>query len=254
MFNNADTDQRKRLVDDSYRKANVTITLRNASTYEYDDVFERMQQDIYDSLNKIKAKYPSAKVSITGMFVLKMKLERLLILTGLQSFSVAFIVINILFFVIFVGSVKAGLIAIVPNVIPSILDVGLMGMLDIPLDFFAIVLAPIIIGISVDDTIHFLTHYRMQYAIDKDIHKALAHTMKEAGQGIVFTTLVLCLGFGILAISSTPGVAKVGIFGSLAMIVGLLNDLFLLPALITIFKLRGEPVIEEKPHAALVNT
>jgi len=254
MFNNADPDQRKRLIDDSYRKANIRITMRNASSFEYSEVFDGMQKDVYASLSRIKQKYPDARVSITGNFVLKMRLEHLLVQTGLQSYSTAFAVINVLLFIIFMGSFKAGIIAIVPNVIPSVLVVGLMGLMDIPLDFFAIMLAPIIIGISVDDTIHFLTHYRMQYAVDGDIATALRHTMKEAGQGIVFTTMVLGLGFGILAVSSIPGVAKVGLFGSLAMFVGMLNDLFLLPALITLLKLRGDTVTDAKAHAALANT
>lgn len=239
MFNNADPEQRKRLVDDAYKKATVTMTLRNASSYEYGDVFNSMQKDIKDSLAIIKKKYPQAQVSITGMFVLKMRLEQLLTETGLQSFSVSFVVINMLFFLIFFGSFKAGVIGIIPNVIPSIFVMGAMGLLGIPLDFFAIVLAPIIIGISVDDTIHFLAHYQMQYDTDQDIKLALRNTMKEAGQGTVFTTLVLALGFGILAISFTPGVAKVGMFVPLAMFVGLANDLFLLPALITLLKLKG---------------
>ncbi len=239
MFNNADPEQRKRLVDDAYSKATVTMTLRNASSYEYRDVFDSMQADIRSALDTIKQQYPKAQVSITGMFVLKMRLEHLLTVTGMQSFGVAFVVINMLFFLIFFGSFKAGIIGIIPNIIPSIFVVGAMGLLGIPLDFFAIVLAPIIIGISVDDTIHFLAHYQMQYEADGDVGRALLHTMKEAGQGIVFTTLVLGLGFGILAISFTPGVAKVGMFVPLAMFAGLANDLFLLPALITLMKLRG---------------
>jgi len=251
MFNNADPEQRKRLVDDAYKKATVTMTLRNAGSYEYADVFDNMQKDIQAALTTIKQKYPQAQVSITGMFVLKMRLEQLLTQTGLQSFSVSFVVINMLFFLIFFGSLKAGVIGIIPNVIPSIFVMGAMGLLGIPLDFFAIVLAPIIIGISVDDTIHFLAHYQMQYAVDADIKTALRNTMKEAGQGTVFTTLVLALGFGILAISFTPGVAKVGMFVPLAMFVGLANDLFLLPALITLLKLRGgtapAPVHAEPP-------
>jgi hypothetical protein len=128
-----------------------------------------------------------------------------------------------------------------------------MGLLGIPLDFFAIVLAPIIIGISVDDTIHFLAHYQMQYETDRDIKLALRNTMKEAGQGTVFTTLVLALGFGILAISFTPGVAKVGMFVPLAMFVGLANDLFLLPALITLFKLKGGTSKAPAPAQAAVD-
>jgi hypothetical protein len=254
LFNNADPEQRKRLVDDSYQKAAVTVTLRNAGTFEYGDVFDSMQQDIHESLSTIRQKYPQAQVSITGMFVLKMRLDHLLTMTGLRSFGAAFVVINILFLFVVFGSIKAGAIAIIPNIIPSILVVGAMGLLGIPLDFFAIILAPIIIGISVDDTTHFLTHYRMQYAHDRDIATALRNTMKEAGQGIVFTSLILGLGFGILALSFTPGVAKVGIFGGLAIFVGLANDLFLLPALITLFKLRSEPAAEEQPEGALTST
>jgi hypothetical protein len=253
MFNNADPEQRKRLVDDAYKKATVTMTLRNASSYEYGDVFNSMQKDIKDALATIKTKYPQAQVSITGMFVLKMRLEQLLTETGLQSFSVSFVVINMLFFLIFFGSLKAGIIGIIPNVIPSIFVMGAMGLLGIPLDFFAIVLAPIIIGISVDDTIHFLAHYQMQYETDRDIKLALRNTMKEAGQGTVFTTLVLALGFGILAISFTPGVAKVGMFVPLAMFVGLANDLFLLPALITLFKLKGGTSKAPAPAQAAVD-
>jgi hypothetical protein len=253
MFNNADPEQRKRLVDDAYKKATVTMTLRNASSYEYSDVFNSMQKDIKDALATIKTKYPQAQVSITGMFVLKMRLEQLLTETGLQSFSVSFVVINMLFFLIFFGSLKAGIIGIIPNVIPSIFVMGAMGLLGIPLDFFAIVLAPIIIGISVDDTIHFLAHYQMQYETDRDIKLALRNTMKEAGQGTVFTTLVLALGFGILAISFTPGVAKVGMFVPLAMFVGLANDLFLLPALITLFKLKGGTSKAPAPAQAAVD-
>lgn len=254
LFNNADPEQRKRLVDDNYRKAAVTVTLRNAGTFEYGDVFDSMQRDIQASLSTIRQQYPQAQVSITGMFVLKMRLDHLLTMTGLESFGAAFLVINILFFFVVFGSIKAGAIGIIPNVIPSLFVVGAMGLLDIPLDFFAIILAPIIIGISVDDTTHFLTHYRMQYALDRDIAKALANTMKEAGQGVVFTSLVLGLGFGMLALSFTPGIAKVGVFGGLAIFVGLANDLFLLPALITLFKLRGDTAEARQPVAALADT
>ena len=75
LFNNADPEQRKRLVDDNYRKAAVTVTLRNAGTFEYGDVFDSMQRDIQASLSTIRQHYPQAQVSITGMFVLKMRLD-----------------------------------------------------------------------------------------------------------------------------------------------------------------------------------
>ncbi len=71
---------------------------------------------------------------------------------------------------------------------------------------------------------------------------------------MVFTSLVLGLGYGMLAMSFTPGIAKVGVFGGLAIFVGLANDLFLLPALITLFKLRGDTAEARQPVAALADT
>ncbi|MBD3315508.1 MAG: MMPL family transporter [Chitinivibrionales bacterium] len=239
MFNNASPEERRRLVGDNYRKMNMTITLRNASTYEYKDVFANMQSDINSAMSKIRQEYPTARVSITGIFALMMKTAGYLTMTAAQSFGSALIVISIILLFIF-GSLKTGLIAILPNLLPSILTFGLLGLLKIPLDFYTMMLAPIIIGISVDDTIHFLSHYRLRLMTDENSNSALVHTLKESGQGIVFTTLVLGLGFGIMSIASTPGTAKLGKFGSLSVFAGLMNDLILLPALIMIFQSKAD--------------
>lgn len=236
MFNNANPEDRRGLVDDNYRKSAITISLRNAGSYEYNLVFDQMQKDIYETVDTIKQKYPKARVSITGIFALAMKAADYLTVTALTSFGIALIVISIVLLLVY-GSFKAGFISLIPNLIPSLLTFGLLGLFDIPLDFYTMMLAPIIIGISVDDTIHFLTHYRIQVSIDGDIKKALIHTLKEAGQGIVFTSLILGLGFGIMALGSSAAMSNMGRFGALAVFAGLLNDLFLLPALIMVFKL-----------------
>jgi predicted RND superfamily exporter protein len=245
MFNNAAPEERSMLVGDAYRVAAVTITLLDGSSYEYNEVFKSMKEDVNRALEEIKINYPEAFISVTGSFALRMKVSEYLTATALYSFGIAFAVINILLFFIF-GSFKAGLISLIPNLIPSVIIIGLMGLLSVPLDFFAIMLAPIIIGISVDDTIHFLSHYRTQYLKYEDIHLALKNTLKEAGQGVLFTTIVLGVGFSILSLSSTPGAVKLGTFGPIAIFAGLLNDLFLLPALIILFKLKFKNTENEK--------
>jgi predicted RND superfamily exporter protein len=117
---------------------------------------------------------------------------------------------------------------------------GILGWFDIALDFSTMMIAPVIIGIAVDDTVHFITRYRAEVLRGGDITEALQTTITQTGQAIVYTTLVLGLGFGMLAFSSAAGTANVGILGASAIFAGLLNDLFFLPAMILLFKLKFE--------------
>jgi predicted RND superfamily exporter protein len=143
--------------------------------------------------------------------------------------------VSVILLVVF-GSFKVGLIALLPNLIPAFLTLGLLGLFDISLDFLTMMLAPIIIGISIDDTVHFISQYQRQLAVDGDVAAALRRTMSESGLSIVFTTLILGLGFGIMAVASAAGTANMGRFGGLAIFMGLLSDLFLLPALLLAFQ------------------
>ncbi|HEU5133664.1 MAG TPA: MMPL family transporter [Steroidobacteraceae bacterium] len=240
MFNSADPEEREKVVSENYRKANVAITLRSYGSYEYTDVFELMKKDINASLDQIRVTYPAASVSITGLFAMGMTAADYLMMTELQSFGLSLLVISILLLVIF-SSLKAGLISLIPNLIPSFLVLGILGLLEIPIDFYTMMLAPIVVGIAVDDTIHFVTLYRGEVLKDGDIRRALRDTVKECGQAIVFTSMVLGFGFGIMAIASSPGWANLGKLGFLAITAGLVCELFLTPALIMVFKLKFAP-------------
>jgi uncharacterized protein len=240
MFNSADPEEREKVVSENYRKANVTITLRSYGSYEYTEVFGRMKADINAALEQIRAGYPDASVSITGLFAMGMTAADYLMVTELQSFGLSLLVISILLLVIF-SSLKAGLISLIPNLIPSFLVLGILGLLEIPIDFYTMMLAPIVVGIAVDDTIHFVTLYRAEVLKDGDIRRALRDTVKECGQAIVFTSMVLGFGFGIMALASSPGWANLGKLGFLAIFSGLVCELFLTPALIMTFKLKFAP-------------
>jgi predicted RND superfamily exporter protein len=129
---------------------------------------------------------------------------------------------------------------------PATLIFGLLGFLGIALDADTMIIAPVIIGIAVDDTIHFITHYRDEVVKDGDILRSISNTIYEVGQAITFTTLVLGFGFLMLAFSSNTSFIKVGIFGSLAIFAALLCDLFLLPALILTFKPKFSAVVKKQ--------
>jgi predicted RND superfamily exporter protein len=237
LFNNANPTDRRKLVSDDYRKSHITVQLHNSGSYEYMRAFARMRADIDQAFSGLKADYPEMDISITGGLALMMELSDYITWSQMKSLGLAIAVISLILVFVF-GSFRAGLISIIPNLIPATLTFGLLGLFSIPLDIDTMVIAPVIIGIAVDDTIHFITHYRSEVLLDGDITRALRDTIKEVGQAITFTSLILGLGFSVMAFSSHMGTSNMGRFGTLAIFVALFCDLFLLPAMILIFKPR----------------
>ncbi|MCK4862514.1 MAG: MMPL family transporter [Rhodobacteraceae bacterium] len=235
LFNSSNPKDRRSLVSDDYSRSHITIQLRNAGSHEYAIFFEGIQADIDDTLSVVRGTYPEMETSVTGSFAMMMRMSDVISKSQFRSLSLAIVIISIIL-TLSLGSLTGGLLAIIPNMLPAILAFGLMGLLGIPLDTDTLMIAPLIIGIAVDDTIHFVTHYRMALANRIKPAAALVQTVKEVGQAVTFTSMVLGLAFFMLSFSDYLGLAKVGIFGSLAIFVALLCDLLFLPALIYVFK------------------
>jgi len=235
LFNSSNPEERRALVSDDFSKSHISVQLRNAGSEEYKDFFDEIQKDINNEFNKLTKTYPELKVQITGSFALMMRLADDISKNQFKSLAIAAVVISLLM-MLTLGSLQAGVMSIVPNLIPATLAFGLMGLLGISLDTDTLMIAPLIIGIAVDDTIHFISHYRMSLAQNHNMKIALVETIKEVGQAVTFTTLILGCGFFMLTFSDYLGLAKIGGFGSLAIFVALLCDLLFFPALIMIFK------------------
>jgi len=245
LFNSSNPEERRALVSDDYSKSHISVQLRNAGSNEYKDFFKEIQQDINSEFNKLTTSYPEIKVQITGSFALMMRLADDISKNQFKSLAIAAVVISLLL-MLTLGSLQAGVMSIIPNLIPATLAFGLMGLLGIPLDTDTLMIAPLIIGIAVDDTIHFISHYRMSLAQNHNMKFALVETIKEVGQAVTFTTLILGCGFFMLIFSDYLGLAKIGGFGSLAIFVALLCDLLFFPALIMIFKPKfGQKDVED---------
>ena len=245
LFNSANPEERRALVSDDYSKSHISIQLKNAGSNEYAEFFAGIRKDINNEFDTLKDRYPNLDVEITGTFAMMMRLADDLSRNQFKSLAIAAIVISCLLMVT-LGSLQAGAMSIVPNLIPATLAFGLMGLFGIPLDTDTLMIAPLIIGIAVDDTIHFISHYRMSLAINNNMRLALIEAIKEVGQAVTFTTLILGSGFFMLTFSDYLGLAKIGGFGSLAIFVALLCDLLFFPALIMIFKPKfGQKGVDE---------
>ncbi len=252
LFNNANASDRRSLVSDDYSRSHITLFLRNGGSHEYIEMFESLQGDISTYFDPLISSYPAMEPKLTGVFHLMMELIRHIAVTQLKSFGAALLIITALMMVT-LGSKQAGVISILPNLIPAVFTFGVMGYLNIPLNTDMLIIAPIIIGIAVDDTIHFLTHYRNAWYEYGDVDKAIRSTLSEVGQAVILTTAVLAIGFGVLGFSDYLGLAKPGIAGAVAIVVALLSDLLFLPALIYWVKpeLGRKQALEKMPVGAV---
>jgi len=156
--------------------------------------------------------------------------SQLLIAGQIKSLSIGLILIFGIMFLMFL-SAKVGLIAILPNIYPIIVNFGIMGWLGIRLSMATGLIASIAIGLAVDDTIHYLHRYNREFRKDLNKDRALRDTIKSVGKPIIFTTLTISVGFSILLFSHFQPTATFGFLMVVTMLLALIGDLIILPAL-----------------------
>ena len=149
----------------------------------------------------------------------------------LQGLAFALILVSIMMVLLF-RNIKLVFISLIPNVLPLLFAAAVLGFLNIPLEATVSIVFAIAFGIAVDDTIHFLTKYKLCLLKDMDKDAALKKTFAETGRALVITTGILISVFLTLLFSDHQPSATVGIMLSCTLLMALLFDLFLLPVLI----------------------
>ena len=237
LIEGGDYENLERLVSLDYANARMSISLKTIGSKKSVELLKVVQPGIEKILLPLKERYPELKVTLTGGVGAWARVFDAISWSQIQSFGLAFLIISLIMFGIF-GSVKLGLVAILPNTFPMLTVFGLMGWLDFNLDITTLMTAPIIIGIAVDDTIHFITHYRLSLLKGASISEAIHATLHEVGQAIIFTTLILMSIFLFFIPVSHVGVSRFSILAVIAVFSALLADLFLLPALCRVLRVR----------------
>lgn len=168
---------------------------------------------------------------ITGKALLLDKSNEVIAYNLGYGLLTAILIVSVIMGVLF-RSVKMAVIALIPNVLPLVFIAGIMGLWGIGLKMSTAVIFTISFGIAVDDTIHFLSRYKTELARGNSPEKALQTTYVSTGKAIILTTIILVLGFGVLMFSQFATTFTSGFFISLTLVLALLSDLFLLPALL----------------------
>lgn len=142
------------------------------------------------------------------------------------------VLIDTLVIWLLVGSIRLALLSIIPNMIPLLVVSGLMGATDIPLKVATSMIFTIAYGISVDDTMHFLNHYRLGKRLNNNKLWAVKHTVHRIAKPMAYTALVLISGFMIFSFSEFVSISILGIFTGISLIIALCTNLFLVPVLL----------------------
>jgi predicted RND superfamily exporter protein len=180
------------------------------------------------------------QVEITGMLVLYNNMLQSLFRSQIMTLGVVFIAILLMFMLLF-RNLRLATIALIPNVIAAGTVLGLMGWLNIPLDIMTITIAAIVIGIGVDDAIHYVHRYQLEFRKDNDYWAAVRRSHNSIGRAMYYTTVTVTLGFAILVFSSFVPTIYFGLLTGFAMLMALLANLTLLPLLVAWLKPLGKP-------------
>jgi len=136
--------------------------------------------------------------------------------------------------VLLLGSVKIGLISMIPNVLPVVMTLGFMQMTGIPLDLFTMIVGAIIIGLSVDDIVHFFHNFSRFRHEGLSVEESVKQTMLVTGRAMVATTIILSLVFYVYIFAILSNLIHFGILTGIAIIIALLSDILLAPALLSL--------------------
>ena len=158
---------------------------------------------------------------------------------SLRSIGTSFIVIFLLLVLAF-SSLRTGAIAMIPNIAPVMLIGGIMGYSHIVLDMITALIMPMILGIAVDDTIHFTNHIKVHFEEFGNYRKAILESYREIGKTMAMTTIILCAMFFIFVFSTMNALVRIGYLSVVGLAGALVADYTLTPILILVTKPFGK--------------
>ena len=195
-------------------------------TLRRNELINRIQSDLTDKFGLAEE-----QVHLSGMLVLYNNMLQSLFRSQALTLGAVFLMIFGMFIVLF-RSLRLAVTAIIPNIVSAILVLGLIGWLGIPLDLMTITIAAITVGIAVDDTIHYIHRFKLEFASDGDYWATIHRCHRTIGRAMYYTSVTIILGFSILALSQFIPTINFGLLTGTAMLVALLANMTLLPVLI----------------------
>ena len=215
-----------------YNMAYVNV---NLATYDSSQI----ASNIADAEKAAEELFPGAEVSAIGAVAEFAEMNGKIVHGELKSFAGSFIMIAAMLILVFM-SIRTGLIGMIPNVTPVIILAGIMGYFRFRLDMMTMTVMPMILGIAVDDTIHFINHVKYYYEVHGNYKDAILRTYLEIGKTMCMTTVIICAMFLIYAFSPMNTMHRIGMLSIVGLTTALAADYLLTPVLIYVTKPFGK--------------
>lgn len=217
----------KSFVDSTKQITRISFQMRDVSTNHMDSLMSSILPQVDSIFDKAKF-----DVKVTGNSVVYAKGTNFLIRNLLESVVIAIILISILMAFLFV-SFRMILVSMVPNIIPLVITAAIMGFAGIPIKPSTIIVFSIALGISVDNAIQYLSRYRHELKQNNGAIKLSAlNALREAGFSMIYTSIVLVLGFSVFIISEFGGTQALGILISSTLLIAMFFNVMVLPSLL----------------------
>jgi len=215
-------------------QARVTVRVKETSKdLRRDQFLKQLRADLTDKLG-----IAPDRIQFTGMLVLYNNVLQSLFRSQILTIGAVFLAILLMFLALF-RSLSLSLIALAPNLLAAGMVLGTMGLLGIPLDIMTITIAAIVVGIGVDDCIHYVHRFIKEFEVDRDYRAAMFRCHNSIGRAMYYTTVTVVVGFSMLTLSSFTPSIYFGLLTVMAMVAAVLGALLLLPLLIVLVKPLG---------------
>jgi len=232
LFENSGTDDLEELVDSQFSKARISMRIPWTDWMLYPPFLEEMRRQIEEIFGD------EVQVHLTGFSALMARAATSFVDTMVRSYILALVIITPLM-IFLLGSFRRGLLSMLPNLAPILLTLGLMGGFGIPLDMTTTLLGGIVIGLAVDDTIHFMHRFNRTYDQTGDSERAVRETLETTGTAMLFTSVVLGAGFLIFTLAYMQNIVTFGVLCAFATAAAFLADVTLAPALMVLVTRRA---------------
>lgn len=235
LFENSGTDDLEDIVDSRFQIGRVSLPIPLTDSVLLVPLLDKLQHDYSEILGD------GADFQLTGSFAIGASTATATIESLSRTYLIAFAVITP-FMMLLLGSVRTGLLSMLPAVGSILVTLGAMVWLDMPLDGFTLLVGSIALGLAVDDTIHFMHNYARARAAGEAVEPAICATLESTGQALFFTSLVLAAGFLVYTQAKLNLLTNFGLLTALAISLAFTANVTLAPALVTaVARLRREP-------------
>jgi hypothetical protein len=232
LYENAGGSEANYWIDYDYRYLRMMVEI---STYNSNE----LDKEIAAITQKGRELFPNATVSAVGNIPQFTTMQQYLVKGQIRSFGISCVIVAILLMIVF-GSVRTGLIGMIPNIAPAIFVGGYLGWLGIPLDMMSATVIPMVIGLAVDDTIHFVNHTNEEYERTKHYKSAILRVFRTTGGALVMTTVIMCSTFANFTTSVCVMLRNFGLVLVIGLGSALLADFMVTPVLIKKFHIFGK--------------